>query len=225
MDLTQQFYEDAPVPFVTRFEDYAVAKSDFGDSLAIRIQSGDEGSLSALYQALCRKYRFYFGSQIGVEMAEDAIHELYLLTVEAVKLGHLQDPENLAAYVRGIARNQSFHYVADKIRRREVERPMDAAGEHGDFRFASNRFVLESERRDLIRSSLDQLAPRHREILERFYLREESPAQIQRAMNLRPQAYRLMKWRAKLAFGEIGRKHVRRAELHSSAARPSRPAA
>ena len=208
MNSTEPVCMDATAPSVRQGNGCALADSDFLRSLAGRIECGDEAGLSDLYEALHRRYRRYFGRQIGVEFALDAVHELFVMTVDAVKMGRLRDPENLTYYVRGIVRHQSYHYVADKIRRRETERPMASTVERGDFRFASNRFVLESERQDLIRSCLDSLPPRQREILQRFYLCEESPEQIQAAMNVGPQQYRLLKWRAKSAFGEIGRKRM-----------------
>jgi DNA-directed RNA polymerase specialized sigma24 family protein len=52
---------------------------------------------------------------------------------------------------------------------------------------------------------LQQMSPNQREILQRFYLREESPEQICQKMSLTETQFRLAKSRAKAAFSARGR--------------------
>ena len=47
--------------------------------------------------------------------------------------------------------------------------------------------------------------PRDREILVRFYLREQTPAEICRDLDLTENQFRLIKSRAKARFVELGR--------------------
>ena len=55
---------------------------------------------------------------------------------------------------------------------------------------------------------LREMSPRDREVLTRFYLREQSQEQICRDMRLTDTQFRLLKSRAKARFGEIGKKKI-----------------
>ena len=64
------------------------------------------------------------------------------------------------------------------------------------------------ERMRLIIRVLSDIPDRDREILTRFYLREQSQEQICEEMSLTETQFRLIKSRAKAKFGEIGRKKM-----------------
>jgi RNA polymerase sigma-70 factor (ECF subfamily) len=68
-------------------------------------------------------------------------------------------------------------------------------------------------------SVLRELSERDREILVRFYLKEEPQEQICREMSLTETQFRLLKSRAKAKFGEIGRKKLASTGLFSVFAR------
>jgi DNA-directed RNA polymerase specialized sigma24 family protein len=59
-----------------------------------------------------------------------------------------------------------------------------------------------------MKSALADLGQRDRDILVRFYLKEQSQEQICREMSLTETQFRLLKSRAKAKFGEIGRKKL-----------------
>ena len=60
---------------------------------------------------------------------------------------------------------------------------------------------------------LYSISERDREILTRFYLREQSQEQICEDMNLTETQFRLLKSRAKARFGELGRRKVTKGGL------------
>jgi RNA polymerase sigma factor (sigma-70 family) len=64
------------------------------------------------------------------------------------------------------------------------------------------------EKSQLMRSSLQALSERDRDILVRFYLKEQPQEQICQEMSLSETQFRLLKSRAKAKFGEIGRKKL-----------------
>jgi DNA-directed RNA polymerase specialized sigma subunit len=57
---------------------------------------------------------------------------------------------------------------------------------------------------------LRSISGRDREILTRFYLREQTQEEICAEMNLSDTQFRLLKSRAKARFGELGRKRLAR---------------
>ena len=67
------------------------------------------------------------------------------------------------------------------------------------------------ERRQIMRQVFTALSQREREILERFYLEEQSEVQIRQEMKLTGTNYRVLKSRAKAKFGSTGQHW-----LHSS---------
>jgi RNA polymerase sigma factor (sigma-70 family) len=60
----------------------------------------------------------------------------------------------------------------------------------------------------LMKTVLESLNQRDRDILVRFYLMEQSQEQICREMSLTETQFRLLKSRAKAKFGEIGKKKL-----------------
>jgi uncharacterized protein (DUF2384 family) len=79
-------------------------------------------------------------------------------------------------------------------------RPTDGPGEGS----------LADERKRLMETVLNSLPARHREILMRFYLGEQSQDQICAEMGLTETQFRLLKSRAKARFMEFGRKALPR---------------
>jgi RNA polymerase sigma-70 factor (ECF subfamily) len=75
--------------------------------------------------------------------------------------------------------------------------------------------AIAQQRVDLARSVLERMTSRDREILSRFYLREQSQEQICREMRLTETQFRLLKSRAKQRFAELGRRQVEGGILRS----------
>jgi RNA polymerase sigma factor (sigma-70 family) len=185
-----------------------VAESDRWAALIRSIKLGDDAGLVALYIALDHIYPFYFRRHLGSEIAQDAIHDLFLLTVEAVRRGGPEEPALFMAYVRGIARHQIKSHLKAKIQRRAKECALDPVHEPVDGRILPDEVLRQREREGFIRSCMDEIGPQHREILARFYLRGETREQILVGMNLSPDQYRLLKWRATSAVRKIGQRRL-----------------
>ena len=77
------------------------------------------------------------------------------------------------------------------------------------------------QRNELIQKVLQELGIRDREILTRFYLREQSQEQICVEMGLSETQFRLLKSRAKARFGELGKKKLAGRALQSVSMRTS----
>jgi RNA polymerase sigma factor (sigma-70 family) len=117
------------------------------------------------------------------------------------------------AYIRGIARHQIKNHIKANVRTRSTERALDSVREPADARIRPDEVLQQRERREFILSCLGQIAPLQREILVRFYLRGETREQILLGMNLSPDQYRILKWRAKAALRKIGQRRLRQLRL------------
>ena len=68
--------------------------------------------------------------------------------------------------------------------------------------------AIARQRAMLMKSALEALSKRDRDILIRFYLKEQSQEQICHDMQLTETQFRLLKSRAKAKFGEVGKKKL-----------------
>ena len=206
----EQFQESLVGPGVHHQSDSVVLETQHWGALVIRIQKEDEEAMAELYAKLRRFYPYYFWRQLGPEHTEDAIHHVFFSTVDEVQKGHLREPERLMAFVRVIA----YRYICQQINRavksRAGEVPLEYAPPIPSGRRTVEEELIREERRQLALECMDRLSPRHREVLERFYLQEQSAEQIQREMGLDETQFRLLKSRAKGSFAKIGQKKFTR---------------
>ena len=66
--------------------------------------------------------------------------------------------------------------------------------------------AIEAQNNGIAMRVLQSLPHRDREVLVRFYLREETPEQICAALEITQTQFRLIKSRAKTRYGELGRR-------------------
>jgi RNA polymerase sigma factor (sigma-70 family) len=144
------------------------------------------------------------------QSVEDRVHEVYVITVRAIREGKVREPEHLAGFVRTVAVRQ----VCDEIRRAGLDRRRCVATDD-DAPLPSQAknpedLAIENERRERMARTLRSLRPRDREILRRFYLECQTPAFICEEMGLTETQFRLMKSRAKARLTELGRRSIER---------------
>jgi RNA polymerase sigma-70 factor (ECF subfamily) len=169
------------------------------------IRVGDKVALEELYR-ICRKFPAYLlARSLPPGEVEDAVHSVYLAALEQLRRGDLKEPSKLVPYIIIIARRHVCHWIKGKLHgpsgvvefkndQTDLRRPEDLAVSHDP---GPERLYLRDERRSIARAVLNQLSDREREILQRFYVQEQSEEEIQQAMNLTPTQFRLAKWRAK----------------------------
>ena len=107
-----------------------------------------------------------------------------------------------------VAKRQAFAQFRRSMRFPEAdEESLETLS--ADSKYNPHTIMEETEWHLLIRRAFASLNSRHREVLDRFYVREESKEKICGDMNLTQTQYRLLKSRAKARFGEVGRKALR----------------
>jgi RNA polymerase sigma-70 factor (ECF subfamily) len=172
--------------------------------LVHRIQSGDPAGLEELYSIFSTGIRFYLYNQLGPQDLDDRVHEAFLATTMSIRRGDLREPERLMGYVRTMLRRQVAAQIdrAMTARRKYVD---PKSGPIWDRRPDPERAAIARQTDQVARTVLDSLARKDREILARFYLLEQTPEQICRALGLTPTQFRLLKSRAKQRFAALGR--------------------
>ena len=176
--------------------------------LVHRVQRGDPGADEDLANFVVNYVRYFFGREFGrAGEHEDRAHEVYISVLTAIRNGQLRDPERLVAFCSVVARRQVF------ARLHAAKRSKVAAYDVEIHQLPSPGSPFEDhvyrERIEVMARAMNQLSQLHREILERFYLKEQDEVTICRDMNLTSTQFRLAKSRAKAKLGLIGQRFLR----------------
>lgn len=183
--------------------------------LVSRIRRGDESGLEDLYGLFGRGIRFYLCRQLGPQELDDKVHDAFLIVVQAIRRGDLREPDRLMGFVRTVVRRQVAAYIDEVVHSRRDELHLDVGVRVADARKDPEQSAVTQQKLELMRSILDSLSGRDREVLTRFYLNEQTQEQICEEMSLTETQFRLLKSRAKARFGELGRRKLQQKPLLS----------
>ncbi|HLH04881.1 MAG TPA: sigma-70 family RNA polymerase sigma factor [Bryobacteraceae bacterium] len=196
----------------TQTEDAKTSKSTFPSVdwalLVEQIKAGEDTGMEHLYKLFSRGIRYYLCRQLGPQELEDKVHDTFLIVVNAIKRGDLREPERLMGFVRTVVRRQVAAYIEGAVHARREQADLETGIAVADKTQNPEQEAMGKQRAELMRSALAALSQRDRDILVRFYLKEQSQEQICREMELTETQFRLLKSRAKAKFGEIGKKKL-----------------
>jgi RNA polymerase sigma factor (sigma-70 family) len=177
--------------------------------LVAGVQAGEAVALEQLYKLFSKGLRYYLCRQLGPQDLEDKVHDTFLIVVKAIQQGDLREPERLMGFVRTVSRRKVAACIEQNVlSRRKEENSVGAGSNAADSQKNPEQEAISRQRSQLMKSSLEQLSERDREILMRFYLQEQPMEQICQEMALTYTQFRLTKSRAKAKFGAIGKKKV-----------------
>jgi RNA polymerase sigma-70 factor (ECF subfamily) len=174
--------------------------------LVDRIRSGDPAGMEHLYAVFSKGVRYYLWRQFGAHDLDDKVHDIFLIVTQSIRRGDLREPERLMGYVRTVLRRQVAAYIEEAVHLRRNEMEIDPALNLTDRGISPERRVVEKETQEVAMRVLRSLPARDREVLVRFYLKEQSADQICREMELTDTQFRLIKSRAKARYGELGKR-------------------
>ena len=144
--------------------------------------------------------------RIDRDAAEDLLQRTFLQAIKKIRTEGLDDPANIGGYLYRTACKLATAYW-----RGELARRIDHDGETL-LNLHDNALSLEEAldhdlRAKCVRELMGKLPmPRDREVLERFYLKEEARSAIRESMNLTELQFNQVLWRARQRFAEILRK-------------------
>ncbi len=191
-----------------------IANVNWAD-LVERVARGENAALEELYRIFARGVRYFLCRQLGAQELDDKVHDTFLIVVQAIQRGDLREPERLMGFVRTIVRRQVAAYIDEMVHTRKEELDLEVGGRVPDKANDPEQSMAFRQRVELMKSVLQQLSERDREILTRFYLHEQTQEEICQDMNLSETQFRLLKSRAKSRFGELGRKKIHQRALMS----------
>ena len=176
--------------------------------LVERIRNGDPAGLEELYRVFSKGIRFYLCRQVGPQDLDDKVHDLFLIIAQSIQKGDLREPERLMGYVRTIVRRQVAAHIDDLVQARRNQTDLEHGMTLSDFRPNPERRMMNEQNMALAMRILNSLHKREREVLMRFYLKEQTAPQICADMGLTETQFRLIKSRAKARFGELGKRRL-----------------
>jgi RNA polymerase sigma factor (sigma-70 family) len=178
--------------------------------LVERIRLGDQIALEELYKIFAGGVRFHLYRQLGPRDLEDRVHDIFLLVTQSIQRGDLRDPECLMGYVRTIVRRQIAVYIEEAVHIRRNQTDIEFGMYQSDQRPSAEHLMMAEQNTRVALKVLNSLPGRDREVLIRFYLKEQTQQEICGEMNLTETQFRLIKSRAKARFGELGRRSLSR---------------
>jgi RNA polymerase sigma-70 factor, ECF subfamily len=176
--------------------------------LVARIQAGDPSGMEELYRVFSRGVRFYLCRQLGPQEIDDKVHDAFLIVIQAIQRGDLREPQRLMGFVRTVVRRQVAAYIDSAVQNRREHADLDSGSRVLDETVSPEESVMREQRAEIMREILHSVSPRDREILTRFYIREQTQEEICEEMSLSETQFRLLKSRAKARFGELGRRKL-----------------
>jgi DNA-directed RNA polymerase specialized sigma24 family protein len=96
-------------------------------------------------------------------------------------------------------------YIESAVHSRQKQIGLDAGMPLFDSRQDPERHAIERENVELAMRVLNSVRKRDREVLIRFYLKEQTAPEICRDLDLNPTQFRLIKTRAKTRFAQLGK--------------------
>jgi len=184
--------------------------------LVERIRSGEPSAIEELYAIFAKGIRFFLWRQLGPQDLDDRVHDIFLMVMQSIQRGELREPERLMGYVRTVVRRQAAGYIQGTMNARRTQVMIDAHSLLSDQQPSPERRAIEEQNTLVARRVLLSLPKRDREVLIRFYLREQRPSEICRDLEITETQFRLIKSRAKSRYSELARRRfARRAGFRS----------
>jgi RNA polymerase sigma-70 factor (ECF subfamily) len=213
--------------FLAGMRTNAIASSDDdstagpGDGIARlveRIQAGDRAAEAELVTRFSHGLLLMLRRLTGNPALADDLHQETLsLVLEKIRRGQVREPASLAGFIRSTARNL---FIAD--RRKEARyspMPEDAEGTLPAVSSSAaaplDRALAEEEARQVQRVLSELRFDRDRQLLIRFYLRDESKEEICEDLEIEPERFNMVIHRARERMREIWEKSERRSRFFS----------
>jgi RNA polymerase sigma-70 factor, ECF subfamily len=175
--------------------------------LVTGIREGNQDAMESLYGIFAKGIRFFLLRNLGPEDLDDKVHDCFVIVAQAIRNGDLREPERLMGYVRTVVKRQIAASIDVAVHQRRTRADFeDTLFSVSDWRENPERSVIARQRTEIARKVLEGISQRDRDILNRFYVLEQSQDQICADMGLSYNQFRLLKSRAKARFGELGRR-------------------
>lgn len=188
------------------------------EDLVRRVERNSDEAMEELYHLFCRGIRFHICRHLAPQDIDDKLHDTFVIVVQAIKRGDIREPMRLMGFVRTVVRRMIATHIEKSV---EQRREYNTANYYTRFEDRSDpeQKMMFQQRNEILGKVLAEMSPRDRDILTRFYIREQSAEQICKDLDMNISQFRLLKSRAKVRFGELGKKKLAARETQPETAR------
>jgi len=158
-----------------------------------------EADLAARFEP---RIRYLASRHVHPDWVDDLVQEVLAAVLEALRVGRLEDPQRLPAFVHGVTRNAISNWARANARwRRASELDVSPATETDD----PLQLLLTVERRKAVVRCLDALRQEDRRILYLSFYQGLSSSEVAKRLGIEPHVARQRKWRALKRFEKLWR--------------------
>jgi RNA polymerase sigma-70 factor (ECF subfamily) len=175
-----------------------------------QIRAGEPPGEEELYRNLASGARLFLQRRLGTQDVEDLVHDMFVIVVETIRRGDLREPERLMGFVRTVLQRQMSLRISRMIHKRETSINLESAADLTAAEPTPEQRAVAHENSAIMMQVLRKMSDRDREVLTRFYLREQSPERIRMEMSLTETQFNLLKSRAKARLTELVRRKLAR---------------
>jgi RNA polymerase sigma-70 factor (ECF subfamily) len=168
------------------------------NQLVSRVHNGDPGAEHEMVARYSRGLRFLLRRKIqDTHLTEDFLQETWVIALVKIRTSGLDNPGRLAGYLCGIANNLALGEKR-RVNRQRTKADSKLIAVIPDESSNPYRQVSRAEVCKLVRSLIDNLKKeRDREILIRFYIREEDKAHICKRLGVNSTHFNRVLYRAR----------------------------
>lgn len=187
------------------------------------VRTGDVKAVEDLYEVFSTGIRLRLARQLASMDVNDKVHDLFVTVIESIRQGKLRQPERLMGYVQTMVSRQVASHI-DRVSRERRNAPvLDMHVPLADRGPDPEHAAIARQIAQVMRRVLGGMRERDRQILVRFYLKEETPEEICAAMHLTESQYRVLKSRAKARLGDLCRRRLACRGAEGKKRSPDRP--
>jgi RNA polymerase sigma-70 factor, ECF subfamily len=179
-------------------------------SLAQRIRQGDASAETELVAEFTRRiFVMAVVRSHDPEAGRDLVQDVLMAVIVALRKGQLQDPDKLAAFVHGTARNLINNRLRNEGQQPHMEPLPDDLAQGG-----LTDQLDDPERVRLVQQMLERLCPEDRTILHMTLLEGSKPGEIAATLGLTSEVVRTRKLRAVKKVAELIQKKMSRTKAN-----------
>ena len=186
---------------------HSSSAADPRDSVLVAAVAERGGMQDAMYLRYRRPLmQVFLQRRIDRDAAQDLLQRTFLQAIKKIRSEGLDDPNNLGGYLYRTACKLATAYWRGELSRRH-ESDGELLSNLKDDALSLEESLDHDMQAKCVRELMGKLpVARDREVLERFYLKEEPRSAIRESMNLTELQFNQVLWRARQRFAEILRK-------------------
>jgi RNA polymerase sigma-70 factor (ECF subfamily) len=170
-----------------------------------RVKQNEAGAAEELYSLISKGMLFFLSRNMPWHFAQE---RMFMIVLKAIQDGRIEDARAFPGYLRTVVKRQYFDHLRTSVNATDCSYELVVNSLTSKAKDNPDSLLEFQQRSTLMAEVLRSMHPKRREILNRFYILEQSHEHICSKMKLTETQYRLLKSRAKAEFGERGRKKM-----------------